>query len=160
ARPTARCAPATPTLSLAVAVTVTDVPDTVAPPAGLVIATDGGVVSALLTVTVTPADVVRLPAASRATAVSACEPLATVVVFHVKVYGATVRSAPTLAPSPPNCTPATPTLSLAVAVTVTDVPDTVAPPAGLVIATDGGVVSALLTVTVTPADVVRLPAAS
>ena len=52
-------------------------------------------------------------------------------------------------PSSLNCTPAPPTLSDAVADTVTVVPDTVAPPAGTDIVTAGGVVSLLLTVTVT-----------
>ena len=55
-------------LSLAVAVTLTDVPETVAPLAGAVTFTVGGVVSAFMTVTPTAADVVRFPAASRATA--------------------------------------------------------------------------------------------
>jgi hypothetical protein len=53
--------------------------------AGAVIETVGGVVStggALLTVTATPAEVVLLPAPSRAMAVSVCEPLVAVVVFH------------------------------------------------------------------------------
>src|SRR5439155_10339763 len=93
----------------------------------------------LLTVTVTAAEVVRLPAASRATAVSVWLPLVTVVVSHVFVYGPAVSSVPRLAPSTLNCTPTTPTLSLAVAETVTAVPDTVAPVAGAVIETVGGV---------------------
>src|SRR5207249_8268278 len=63
----------TPTLSEALAVTLV-VPPTVAPETGEVMLTVGGVVS-LNTVTVTAAEVVRLPAASRATAVSVCEPL-------------------------------------------------------------------------------------
>ena len=67
-------------MSLALAVTEI-VPETVAPPAGDVIDTDGGVVS-FDTVTVTPAEVVTLPAASRATAVSVWEPLLAVVVFQ------------------------------------------------------------------------------
>ena len=77
--------PATPTLSEAVAETVTAAPETVAPLAGAVMETVGGVVSeaALLTVTVTVAEVLVLPAASRATAVSVCEPVATVVLFQV-----------------------------------------------------------------------------
>src|SRR6185436_7225910 len=154
------CTPATPTLSVAVAETVTAAPDTVAPAAGAVIATVGAVVSALLTVTLTAADVVVLPAASRATAVNVCRPLAVIVVFHVCVWGMAVSSAPRLMPSSLNCTPATPTLSVAVAEIVTAVPDTVAPAAGAVIATVGAVVSALLTVTLTAADVVVLPAAS
>ena len=40
------------------------------------------------------AEVVVLPAASRATALSACAPLATPMVFHVMLYGAAVSSAP------------------------------------------------------------------
>ena len=39
-------------------------------------------VGSLATVTVTGADVVRLPAASRATAVSVCEPLLEALVFQ------------------------------------------------------------------------------
>jgi hypothetical protein len=95
------------------------------------------------TVTVTVVLVAELPAASRATAVSVCVPLATVVVFQVTEYGLAVSSAPRLAPSSLNCTPATPTLSDAVADTVTDAPDTVAPPDGAVIEIVGGVVSEL-----------------
>ena len=60
--------------------------------------------------------------------------------FHATVYGAVVSSAPRLAPSRRNCTPATPTLSDALAVTFTE-PDTVAPAAGAVRATVGGVLS-------------------
>src|SRR5438093_6210998 len=96
--------------------------------------------AALDTVTVTGAEVVRLPAASRATAVRVCEPLATVVVFQETEYGDAVSSAPRLAPSTRNCTPATPILSEAEALTVT-VPDTVAPDAGALMLTEGGVVS-------------------
>jgi hypothetical protein len=55
---------------------------TVALFAGAVIETVGAVVSALFTVTVTMVDVVVLLPASRATAVKAYEPLATVVVFQ------------------------------------------------------------------------------
>src|SRR5438034_7876440 len=157
---TLNCTPATPTLSDAVAETVTAVPDTVAPLAGAVIAAVGAVVSALFTVAVPAADVVVLPAAPRATAVSVWLPLVTVVVSHVLVYGPAASSVPRLAPSTLNCTPTTPTLSLAVAETVTAVPDTVAPLAGAVIETVGGAVSGLFTVTVTAAEVVVLPAAS
>src|SRR5436190_1920837 len=114
----------------------------------------------LLTVTLCEAAVVVLPAASRATAVSVCVPLVAVVVFHAVEYGLMVSSAPKFAPSTLNCTPATPTLSEALAVTVTAVPATVAPPAGAVTVTVGAVVSPLLTVTVTAADVAVLPAAS
>src|SRR5258708_3595268 len=127
--------------------------------------TVGGVGSGggpLDTVTVIGAEVVRLPAASRATAVMVCEPLLAVVVFHEIEYGAPVSSAPTLAPSILNCTPATPTLSEALAVSVT-VPDTVWPLPGEVMLTAGGVVSgggAVDTVTVTGVEAVRGPAAA
>ena len=63
------------------------------------------------------------------------------VVFHDIEYGAVVSSAPIFVPSTLNCTPATPTLSEAVADTVT-VLWTVALLAGALIATVGGVVSA------------------
>src|SRR5437879_13874527 len=118
--------------------------------------TVGGVVSA--TVTLTAAAVAVFPAASRATAVRVCAPLLAVVVFHERVYGAVVTSAPRLAASSLNCIPTTPTLSVALAETVT-VPLTVAPAAGAVIDTVGGVVS-LRTVTLTAAAVAVLPAAS
>ena len=78
------CTLETPTLSVAVAVTVTE-PDTVDPPAGAEIATFGEVVSALLTVTATSADTFALPARSRATAVSWCGPFTTSCVFQVTV---------------------------------------------------------------------------
>src|SRR5436190_621318 len=119
--------------------------------------TVGGVVS-LNTVTVTAAEVVRLPAASRATAVSVCEPLLAVVVFQETEYGAAASSTPRLAPSSRNCTPTTPTLSEALAVTLV-VPPTVAPETGEVMLTVGCVLAAL-PVSVTAAEVVRLPAAS
>src|SRR5947209_230263 len=115
----------------------------------------------LETLTVTPAEVVRLPAASRATALKVCEPLATAVVLKEAEYGAALSSAPTLAPSTLNWTPATPTLSAAFAVTVI-VPETVAPLAGEVMLTVGGVVSgggAFATLTVTGVELV-LPAAT
>src|SRR5438477_583236 len=86
-------------------------------------------------------------------------PFAVVVVSQATAYGALVSSAPRAAPSRKNWTPATPTLSAAVAVTDTG-PETVAPLAGAVMLTLGGVVSALATVTLTAADVVGLPAAS
>ena len=73
---TLNCTPTTPTASAAVAVTVTE-PDTVAPAAGAVTETVGAVTS-LLTVIETPADGELLPAASRATAVTTCEPSVTV----------------------------------------------------------------------------------
>src|SRR5260221_7013908 len=71
------------------------------------------------TVTATVA-VARLPAASRATAPTVCEPFDVVVVFHVIAYGDATRSVPSAAPSSWNCTPATPTLSDAVAVMDTE----------------------------------------
>jgi dienelactone hydrolase len=85
-----------------------------------------------------------------------------VVVFHVTEYGDARSSLPRFAPSSLNCTPTTPTLSAALAVTDSD-PDTVDPPAGPETLTVGGVVSGggpLLTVTDTDEDVVMLPAAS
>jgi hypothetical protein len=109
-------------------------------------------------VTFTPALVVLFPAASFATALSVCEPFAVAVVVQETEYGEAVSRLPKLAPSSWNCTLATPTLSLAFAVTEI-VPLTVAPPAGLLIETVGGVVSGvpLLTFTVTPALVAVFP---
>src|SRR3979490_3367096 len=94
----------------------------------------------LPTVTLTAAEVARLPAASRATAVRTCEALVAVALSQDTAYGAAVTSAPRLAPSSLNCTPATPTLSEALAVTLS-LPDTVAPAAGDVIETEGAMVS-------------------
>src|SRR2546428_3631916 len=74
--------------------------------------------AALSTGTATAVEVAVLPAASRATAVRLWEPLATRVVFHKREYGAAVTSAPRFAPSTLNCTPTTPTLSVALAETV------------------------------------------
>src|SRR5262245_21985428 len=101
----------------------------------------GGVVSTLLEVTLIAAEVVVLPEVSRATAVTVCVPLISDVVFHDTEYGEDVSSAPRLFPSTLNWTPATATLSDAVAVAVT-VPVTVAPAAGAVTDTVGGAVSA------------------
>src|SRR5439155_322082 len=112
---------------------------------GLIASITGGPLATFETVTAAEEDVVWLPAASRARAESVCAPFATLVEFHAIVYGAVVTSAPTAAPSSRNCTPA---------------PATVAPLAGAVIDTVGGVPSTLLTVTLTAADVVELPAAS
>ena len=61
-----------------------------------------GEVVSLFTVTVTAALVVRLPAASRAVAVSVWPPFAAVRVFHVTEYGGVVFSAPSAAPSSMN----------------------------------------------------------
>src|SRR5258705_4522408 len=102
-------------LSLAFAETAT-VPETVAAAAGAVIETDGGVVS-FDTVTVMPAEVVTLPAASRATAVRVWLPFAAALVFQDTEYGEVVSSVPRLTPSSLNCTPTTAKLSLGVAQT-------------------------------------------
>src|SRR2546423_918561 len=125
----------------------------------LIASMTGGVDATFETVTVTPADVVVFPAASRARADRVWLPLATLVEFHAIWYGATVTSVPTLAPSSRNWTPATATLSVALADTVTALPVTVAPAAGAVSDTVGATRS-LLTVTFTAVDVVTLPAPS
>src|SRR3989454_2930866 len=131
-------------------------PETVEPEDGAVMETAGGVVSA--TVTLTEAVVAILPAASRATAVRMCAPAEASAVFQLVAYGAVVTSAPRLAPSSMNCTPTTPTLSVALAEIVT-VPATVAPLAGAVKQPAGGVLS-IKTVTVTLLDVAVFRAAS
>ncbi len=59
--------PLTATSSVAAAETVTDAPDTVAPPAGAVRDTDGAVVSAATIATVSSDAALELPAASTAT---------------------------------------------------------------------------------------------
>src|SRR5205809_3067097 len=115
---------------------------------------------ALSTVTLTAAVVAVLPAASRATAIRLWEPPATSVVFHEREYGTVVSSAPRLTPSSLNCTPTTPTLSVALAETVT-VPATVEPAAGAVMDTVGGMVSgAARVVNVKSLETARLPTAS
>src|SRR5437867_11493958 len=96
--------------------------------------------AALSTVTATAVEVAVFPAASRASAVKLWAPFAASVVVQDRAYGAAVTSAPRLTPSSLNCTPTTPTLSVALAETVT-VPATVEPVAGAVSATVGGVVS-------------------
>src|ERR671934_2525585 len=92
------------------------------------------------TVAVTVPEDVRFPAASRATATSVCGTFVAVRVSQVTAYGGAVISAPRFAPSSVNWTPATPTLSAASAVTEIG-PETVAPSAGAVMTTVGGVVS-------------------
>ena len=95
----------------------------------------------LSTVTLTTVATPVLPAASRARADSVCGPLLAVVVFQLMEYGEVVSSAPRVAPSRRNCTPTTPTLSVAVALSVT-VALTVLPLAGdAPRVTVGGVVS-------------------
>src|SRR5437867_11846004 len=86
----------------------------------------GGVVS-FATVTLTAAEVAVFPAASRATAVKVWDPLEAEVVFQEIEKEEAVSSAPRLAPSSLNCTPTTPTLSEALAETVTAEPKTAAP---------------------------------
>ena len=93
---------------------------------------------AFATFTGTGAESVELPAASRARAVNVCAPFETVRVSHANAYGGAASSTPALTPSTRNCTPATPMLSLAFAVTLT-MSDTCALLAGEVIATVGGV---------------------
>src|SRR5207245_4878741 len=95
----------------------------------------------------TAAEVAALPAASLATAVTLWLPFALKVAFQDIEYGAVDTSAPRLAPSSLNCTPTTPTLSVALAETVT-VPATVAPLTGAVIETVGSVMSTTVSVTV------------
>src|SRR5439155_16121785 len=77
------------------------------------------IVGAFTTVTLTAVEVAVLPAASRAKAVRVCAPALAVVVSQETEYGVAVSSAPRFTPSSLNCTPTTPTLSVAVAETVT-----------------------------------------
>src|SRR5476649_2761501 len=102
----------------------------------------GGGAAAFEEVTVIDVAVAVLPAASRATAVSAWSPFAVVVESQLIEYGALVSSTPRLAPSSLNWTPATATLSAAPAESATAAPETVAPAAGAVSDTVGAVVSA------------------
>src|SRR5436853_93929 len=110
--------------------------ETMAPVAGAVTLTAGGAVS---TVTLTAAEVVVWPAVPRAIAVKALLHVLAVAGFHAIEYGAAVSSAARLAPSRRNCTPATPTLSDALAVTVVTA-ETMAPVAGAVTVIAGGAV--------------------
>jgi len=132
-------------------------PVTICPEVGLVMATAGATRS-LLTVKLTPAEVVLLPAASRAVAATVWVPFERALVSSETVYGAAVSSAPRSAPSSRSRTPATPTLSLAAAVTLM-VPETVWPAVGLLMETVGAVWS-LLMVKLTVLEVLLLPAAS
>src|SRR5438094_1594655 len=110
-------------------------PAIVEPLFGEVSDTTGGVTS-FNTVTMTGAAVAVLPAASRVRAPRVWLPLATPMVFQGIVYGPTVSSAPSVAPSSRSCTPTTPTLSDALAETTAD-PETVAPVSGAVSETVG-----------------------
>src|SRR5207302_9018603 len=105
------------------------------------VAAGGGATTTLLTDTVTPGDVARLPAPSRAMAVSVCTPSAVAVVSQRIEEGAAIISTPRFTPSSCTCTPAIPLASVAFADTVT-LPEAVDPSAGATIATTGGVASA------------------
>ena len=96
----------------------------------------------LLTVRATGLEVAGLPDASVATAVRVWDPLAAVIEFQARVYGAAVRRGPMLIPSSWNWTPATATLSPAIAARLTT-PATTEPGAGPVMLTVGGWVSAV-----------------
>src|SRR5207249_366460 len=121
----------------------------------------------LLTVMFTAVEGGVFPAASRATAVRVWTLFEAAVVFQDTEYGAVVSSAPRLAPSNLNCTPATPTLSELEAESVT-APETVQPLAGGVpeleameeLATLLMMGAALSTVALIAALVVVFPAAS
>jgi hypothetical protein len=82
----------------------------------------------------------RCSTPSRALTLSTCRAFVAVVVSQLIPYGAVVSSAPSGWPSRRNCTPATPTSSVAVAVTLT-LPDTTAPAGGAVTVALGGDVS-------------------
>lgn len=85
-----------------------------------------------------------MPTVSSATAESVYAPSGVevpIVVFHVVTYGDERTAAPMFAPFSLNWTKETPTVSVAVAVSATDEPPTVAPLAGAVSKTVGGVVS-------------------
>lgn len=96
---------------------------------------------ALSTVTLIGAEVVSLPLASRARAVSVCTPLPAPRVSQGTENGVEVISAPSGAPSSRICTATTPVSSPASAATMM-VPAVTAPSAGAVSTTLGGVVSA------------------
>src|SRR3954447_15827443 len=93
-------------------------------------------------VTVMPDDMVWRPAASRARAVSTCEPLVAVDVSQLIAYGCAVTSGPNSAPSSRNCTPTT-AISSDASAAATTIPLTVCPFAGAVIDTAGAVASTL-----------------
>src|SRR5262249_57150163 len=77
----------------------------------------------------------------RRQAVIVCDSMTAACVSDVIVYGLELSLGPRFVPSRINWTLATPMLSAAVADTVTAAPETVAPSAGAVIDTEGGVVS-------------------
>src|SRR5206468_12388419 len=82
----------------------------------------------------------------------------TVVVCQLPANGDEVSSAPRFGASTSTGTSALSLLDALAILTVT-VPDTVAPDAGALMLTEGGVVSAFDTVTLTGDEVVRFPAA-
>jgi hypothetical protein len=100
----------------------------------------GGVLS---TVTDIELETVTLPEVSRAVAVIVLEPLDVAVVSHATVYGGVVTSEPIVTPFTLKVTPATATLSEALAVRLTE-PPTLAPLLGAVRETDGAVVSGIV----------------
>src|SRR6185312_11405536 len=109
-------------------------------------------VACSLAVTLTPAEVVKFPATSRARAVSVWAPRATLVVSQVIAKGGVVSSGPIATPSTRNVTPASARSSDASAESATGVPDVnVSPLTGEVIVTVGGAKS-LLVVTVIVGD--------
>jgi hypothetical protein len=101
-----------------------------------------GATTGLFTVTVIPLAVAVFPTVSVASAVNVWVVLVADVVSQDTAYPgpAPVTALPRFAPSNWNCTDDTPALSVAFADTVT-LPLTVAPGAGAVIVTTGGVVS-------------------
>src|SRR5215217_8534765 len=121
-----------------------------------------GVGVTVATVTLIVGDVPHLPAASAALAKIVCRPLATVVELQLACHGAAPSHA-TSTPSTYHFACVTPTASEASAASVT-VPETVAPAAGDVTQTVGGVVSlgvaALATRTLTAVEAPQFPAAS
>src|SRR6185437_7585106 len=135
----------TPTLSLAETVMVM-LRDTVAPSAGEVMATTGGVVSAvcagaLFTDTVTEAEPMLL-VGSKALTVRVWDPLVLLALFHEKEKGETVAVA-TATPSTSSSIFATPELSEADPCTAT-VPETLVLVRGAAIVTEGGVMATTL----------------
>jgi hypothetical protein len=115
----------------------------------------------LSTVNATADDVARLPDVSRATATIDLEPLEVAVLSHVIEYGDEVSSEPMMAPFTLKVTPATATLSEAVAVSATFELETVLPFEGAVTETVGAVVSGTVAVVnVWSDETARLPEAS
>jgi hypothetical protein len=129
------------------------VPETVAPEAGELMETTGGILSALLTVSETAVLVLVCPVELLATAESEWLPFVSVVEFSEKLNGAPVTAAPELLPSTLNCTLVVLGETLVVTVVV---PEIVAPESGEVIEIVGA--EELLTVTVTAALVAFCPA--